>query len=135
MYKQVKADTVDMGSTGAQILVGTISPIDVQAGAGFLRNVVCTCLQNDGDGDNGAFVFYLSTSNSWNEDYVITARATMGMGGTVSLSANRAIKDNVADVSRNDAEFYVWAEVTDVGTTQNDARIILEAWGRFISLT
>ena len=136
-YKQTKVATVNMGSAGTQILVGTISPLDVQVGTGFLKNVVCTALQNDGDGDNGGFMFYLSTSNSWNDDYVLTARATGSLGGTVSLSAagHNYIRDDVADVSRNDGELYVWAEVTDLGTTQNTARIALEAWGRFIVLS
>ena len=114
----------------------SISPIDVQAGPGWLKNVVISVLQNDGDGDNGGFMFYLSTSNSWSDDYVIAARATPGgLSGNVSLSARRYIRDNVADVSRNDAELYVWGEVTDLGTTQNTARVIIEAWGRFITLT
>ena len=116
--------------------MGTISPIDVQAGPGWLKNVVISVLQNDGDGDNGGFMFYLSTSNSWQEDYVISARATPGgLSGNVSLSARRYIRDNVADTSRNDAELYLWGEVTDLGTTQNTARVIIEAWGRFIILT
>ena len=135
IYKQVLADTVDFGGSGDQVLLATISPIDVQAGPGWLKNVVISVLQNDGDGDNGGFMFYLSTSNSWNDDYVIAARATPGgLSGNVSLSARRYIRDNVADVSRNDAELYVWGEVTDLGTTQNTARVIVEAWGRFISM-
>jgi len=136
MYKQVKTQSKDMGSAGSQILLGTISPLDVQVGTGYLKNVVCTALLNDGDGDNGGFMFYLSTSNSWNDDYVLTARACQ-LGGTVSLSAagHNFIRDDVADVSRNDGELYVWGEVTDLGTTQNTARIVLEAWGRFIVLS
>ena len=136
IYKQVKTQTKDMGGSGTQILLGTISPIDVQAGPGWLKNVVISVLQNDGDGDNGGFMFYLSTSNSWNDDYVIAARATPGgLSGNVSLSARRYIRDSVADVSRNDAELYVWGEVTDLGTVSNTARIVIEAWGRFITLT
>ena len=107
--------------------------------SGYFHNVVISSILNDvgqqTNNDSGGLMFYLSTSGSWSEDYVITARALPQFGGTLSLKGGRYIKDTHADISRNDGPLYVWAEMTETTVGEDvELRISMEAWGRGILL-
>ena len=143
-YKQVEATTADMGSSGGQVLLGSVSPLDVQGTPGaYLNNVVCTALLNDDAFSpetelayTGGFIIYLSsTDGPWSDNQIITARGISQWGGTCSLSAKRRICSSAEQTSRDDGEIYIWAELTDITLTSNVyARFVFEAWGRFIEL-
>ena len=140
-YKQVEAVTRSMGSAGTQVLLGSVSPLDVQGTPGaYLNNVVITALLNDDALDapafSGGFICYLSsTDGPWADDQIITARGISQFGGTCSLTAKRRIRASTEQTSRDDGEIYIWAEITDITlATSVSARFVIEAWGKFIEL-
>ena len=133
-YSQIKSFTKNMGSAGGQIQLGYIEPIDNDSMFGYLNNVVVTALINEGDGDNGGMLFYLSSNSSWNDSDVLAAKGIPGYGGSVSLSAKRKVTGQV-EHNRPDGRVYIYGECTDLTvTTDVSVRIVLEAWGRFITL-
>ena len=134
-YKLVNTWTKSFGSAGDQILLGNVSKLDAQGISAWLNNVVVTAQLNEGDGDAGGMTFYLTTDNTWNDDYIITGRAMPGYGGTVSLTAKRPIRGDVDEPKRNDGIVYVWGEITDLSYISNaDVRVIIETWGRSTNL-
>ena len=133
MYKLVNAFTKNMGSGGAQVLLGTISKLDAQGITAFLNNVVVTASLNDGEADSGGIVLYLTTGDNWNDDYIITARGMSGFGGTVNLTAKRSIQADAERLTSNEGEIYLWGEITDItATTDVEVRYICETWGYFV---
>ena len=118
-----------MGSTGAQVLLAKLESIDGENVRAYLHNIKVACIQNDGDGDNGGFIIYATTDNIWNDDRVISFGAVGSLGGTVNLPLRTTVHTNTDQASGSDGPVYIWAEVTDLGTTQNTARFIHEAWG------
>ena len=128
-YKIVTAQTKDMGSAGAQQLLAKITSVDPENVVAFVNNVRIGVIQNDGDGDNGGFILYATTSDTWADSDITAFGATGSLGGTVNLSLKRRVRDGNADGSRTDGPIYIWAEVTDLGTVQNTARFIHETWG------
>ena len=131
-YKTVTVNTKNMGSAGAQILLGSYIPMDETISFGYLNNVVATGFMNDGENNNGGICFYLTRQSNWADSDVITARATQLGGGTVNLSAKQKVSGEVFD-DMPGGRIYVWAELTDVTLTDDvEIRYVLEAWGRFI---
>ena len=94
LYKQTVTFTKDMESAGAQRHIGKITKLDPALKAGFLKNCVITAQVNDlgplvpGDPapNTPGITVYLSNAsanNGWDDDAVLTARATGPMSGTV----------------------------------------------------
>ena len=133
LYKQVKTFTKDLGSAGGQILLGSFNPIDAAVSFGYLNNVICSSIQNQGEQETGGLMFYLTTDSSWNDDEVITARARPLGGGTVNLVAKRKVSAEVFD-NMPGGKLYLWMEFTDItAITDVEARVVLEIWGNFLS--
>ena len=146
-YKITNVNTKDMGSSGNQVLLRTISKADAQGLSAWLHGVKVTYLMSDvtgaGDSDaNFGFMFYLTTDNNWDDDYVIASAAGGNMSGSVWLSAKRSIKTNATPDSYNDiaqgygGPLYVWGEVSDSTVTANvQMRLVSEVWGRWLKVT
>ena len=142
-YKQVRTLTKDMGNIGGQEHVLAIKKLDPQLTGAYLNNVVVSAQLNEqvstsaNYGQTPGFTAYLTTSNSWDDDNIISARSFGGSAGTVSLTAKRYIRSDEEDETGTTGPVHVWIEMTDVagvGETA-EARVNLEVWGRFIELT
>ena len=136
LFKVVNVATKDMGSAGGQILIGKVSKLDAQGINGYLNNIRLSVLLNDSvDGEIGGFMAYLTTSSSWDDDYVITARGG-SFGDTISLSAKRTIQANSIQATSNTGQVYLWVELTDITVaTDVELRYVAETWGSFIGYT
>ena len=133
MYKLVNALSKNMGDSGGQKLIGTVSKLDAQGISAFLKNVVVTVQLNEGDGDAGGITLYLTTGDNWDDDHIITARAVPGYGGTVSLTAMRSIEADAERLTSNEGQIYLWAEMTDISYTSDVyLRMVIETWGYFV---
>ncbi len=131
-YKIMNVFSASMGSDGGQILLASFQKSDAQSSqVSYLNNVQVTGLLQDGDGDNGGVLYYLTTSGSWSDDEIISANGTAGFGGKVSLAAKRRIRINQPKADGDFGMIYLWGEVTDLSYTQDvGLRIVLSTWGR-----
>ncbi len=149
-YKIIATGTEDMGTTGDQQYLGRVGVLEPQIMNGYCHNVVVSIQNNkintttDGIRPNPSYTIYLSKAGAtgaggggWNEDDVIDAKATPAGGGTVSLTAKRYIKTNAFGSTNAEdiGPVHIWAEATDVPGTENEARITMQAWGYFHTLT
>ena len=86
---------------------------------------------------NLGYLFWLSTSNtSSSAEYVISASATRGNGGVVSLEARRAIKEDALASNTSYGRIYLWCEATNPDLFAGDITLrgYVEAWGRWIDI-
>ena len=137
LYKLVNVMTKDMGSAGGQILLGYVDKLDAQGVTGYLNNVVVSAIINNYDGGDTTpgIMVYATTGMTWDDDFVITAKA-MAIGGTVSLSCRRSIKFDAAKTTGNIGTVYLWAELTDITIADDlECRFVFETWGRFVEFT
>ena len=132
-YKQTNVNTYDLGDAGAQVKIARISKIDAQGVSAYLSNVVCTVMAQDTEASDMGYTMYLTTEATFSNDTVITARGIHG-AGTASLSAKRFIKENTDVPESNLGYIYVFAEQSN-SLLDEEARICLETWGRFIEVT
>ena len=132
LYKTCNVATKSGGATGAQTLVGRIDKIDAQGVTGYLNNILVSVMVNEAEQDQGSIMCYLTTDDSWDDDYVITARATSTVGGTVNLIARRRIvTDNITSTSEilgNTGPVYLWIEIADYAFSE-EFRYVAEVWG------
>ena len=103
-----------------------------------MNNIVLTLMLNEAEQDVDAITAYLTTDNVWDDNTIITARATQGgPGGTVNLTCKRRIYTNAdTEVQKlgSGGPIYIWVEIGDyVGS--EDFRFIAETWGRWIEFT
>ena len=113
--------------------MGTVSKLDAQGISAFLKNVVVTTQLQEGDGDAGGITLYLTTGDNWDDNYIITARAIPGYGGTVSLTAMRSIEADAERLTSNEGQIYLWGEITDLSYTSDvELRCVVETWGYFV---
>ena len=136
MYKQVKVDTIDVGSAGGQVLIGTIEKIDPQMAAnGYLNNVKLSVLLNDPESvhthGQGGFMAYLTSDNTWDDSNIISARAG-NFADTVNIPARRTIRQNSDNVLGNLGLVHLWIEISDISLLSEDLRVVVETWGSFI---
>ena len=133
-YKQVVTDTKSLGSSGGQILIGTLAPIANrnQLGRAFCKNITMTyMLQGDAaaGADQGAVTFYIGSNSAWADSDVITARSAAYGGGTLNIPVNAWVSGEVTDDAPG-GKLYVWAECTDMTVVTNvDIRYTAEIWG------
>ena len=134
-----------MGTSGDQQYLGRVETLDESVGKAFLNNVIVSCQVNYEEAGTvpAAFTIYLSKAGAtgaggggWNDDDVITARATGNGGGTVNLVAKKTIKTNSfgSVVAEDIGPVHIWAEVTDMPQTNQECRFTIEAWGYFHTL-
>ena len=116
-----------MGDAGDQILLGYIQKIDAQGATSYVHNVIISGAPQDTEASDMAFTAYLSTSATWAETNVITARSTGAGGGTVSLQASRTIQENAEITAGNEGLIYIWGETSN-SVLDEDFRIIVEVW-------
>ena len=134
MYKQVVNDTVDLGDSGAQTLLGSLAPITNrnQLGRAYCNNLVITYILNaDGpvEDDVGGVVFYISSNSSWAESDVITARAMPYGGGTINVPVKAWVSGEMTDDAPG-GKLYLYAECTDTSLILNtEIRFTAEIWG------
>ena len=131
-YKLVNAFSKDIGNTGDQFHIGKISKLDAQGITAYVRNCVISVISQSREGLG--YMLYATTSSSWSDDYIITARA-INNGGTTSLSIHRGIKEDSEVVDANYGVVHLWIESTDPGASDEDVRLVVESWGRFIEFT
>ena len=138
-YKIVNAKTMSGGLTGAQTLIGRIDKLDAQGvPSAFLNNVVISVMLNEAEEDVAAITCYLTTDDTWDDNYIITARTTQGgPGGTLNLTAKRFIRTNADSTTEKLGTFgpvYVWVEIGDYVYTE-EFRYVCETWGRMVEFT
>ena len=131
-YKLVNAYTKDIGHAGEQYHIGKVSKLDAQGITSFARNAVISIISNSAEGLG--YMIYATTSSSWSDDYIITARAVSN-GGTVSLPIHRSISEDAEDLVGNQGVVHLWVEGTDPGASDDEVRLVVENWGRFIEYT
>ena len=131
-YKLVNAYTKDIGATGNQFHIGKISKLDAQGITAYIRNSVISVISQSQTGLG--YMLYATTSSTWSDNYIITARA-VNNGGTTSLSIHRGIKEDSEVVDANYGVVHLWIESTDPGVTDEEVRLVVENWGRFIEYT
>ena len=131
-YLIVNALTKNFGSAGAQVLIAEIKKIDAQSSqVSWLNNVNVAAMLQEGDGDNGGMLFYLTTDSNWNDDYIISSNAIPGYGGKISMSAKRRIRENSAQPLNAFGMVYLWGEITDLTyTTDAKVRVVIDTWGK-----
>ena len=143
-YRTLNAFTKNMGHVGDQIILAKFDKIDAQNSPGaYLKTVKVSALLSDEDGatvTSGAagMIFYLTTSEDWSDDYIITAGAVTGGGGSTWLSARRSIKtdaETAAQTLGNTGPVHLWGEVTDIGTDDVQIRVVVETIGRYLETT
>ena len=146
-YKITNANTKNFGSAGAQVLLRKFDKVDAQGLSAWLHGVKVNYLLSDvtgsGESDtNFGFLFYLTTDDQWSDDFIISSGAASQMSGSVWLPAKRSIRTNATPDSANDialgtgGPIYLWGEISDSTVSANVyARIISEAWGRWIDVT
>ena len=143
-YKQVRTMTKGMGGSGGQEHCLGIKKLDPQLTGAFLNNVVVSLQLNspvtvdpDAPRTTPAYTVYLTSSNTWDDEQIITARSIGGSGGTCSVSAKRFIRTDEEDPTGANGPVHVWVEMTDIAglLETSEARITMEVWGRYIALT
>ena len=119
-------------------MIGKIDKIDAQGITGFLNNVRLSVMIDEAEQDTGSIMGYLTTDDEWNDDFVITAAATPGgPGGTLTLTAKRAIKSDTADSAQKyglGGPVFLWVEIADYVAAEN-FRYVAEVWGFGIEYT
>ena len=132
-YLTVNALTKNFGSSGAQILIARFQKTDAQsAQVTWLNNVNVASMLQEGDGDAGGMLYYLTTDSNWSDDNI---NAIPGYGGKVSLSAKRRIRDNSADPTSGFGQVYLWGEITDLSYVSDvQVRVILDTWGKNVKV-
>ena len=135
-YLTVNALSKNFGSTGSQILVAEFKKQDAQSSqVTWLNNVNVAAMLQEGDGDNGGMLFYLTTDSNWNDDYIIASSAIPGYGGKISLSAKRRIRENAANPLTGFGQVYLWGEITDLSyTAAVQVRVIIDTWGKNVKV-
>ena len=136
LYKQIKTQTDNFGSAGAQIRIGEIVKIDPQMSQnGYVNNVKVSFLLNSDAGATGpvpgGFMAYLSTSDTWSDSNVVSAKAGR-FAETVNLSAKHTIRQGSGNVTGNMGPLYLYIELTDFGIINVEGRVVVETWGRFV---
>jgi len=117
---------------------------DSQHGStGVKVNYLISDVTGAGDSDaNFGCLFYLTTDDQWNDDYIIASAASAQMSGSVWLPAKRRITTNATPDTANDialgqgGPLFLWGECTDSTVSANVfLRVITETWGRWIDVT
>ena len=133
-YKVVVANTKNVGSAGAQVLIGKITKADGQLPAGYLSGIKLSAMLQEAEQDTASIMFYLSSDDDWSDNNIITAAATSATGGSAWLKANRRIRSNATPDSANDlastdlGPVYLWVEAGDYVATEH-IRYCAEVWG------
>lgn len=136
-YLIVNALTKSFGSGGGQILIAKFSKTDAQSRqVTWLNNVNVAAMLQEGDGDAGGMLFYLTTDNVWSDDFIIASNAISGYGGKISLSAKRRIRENQDVLNSGFGQVYLWGEITDLSYSADvDVRVIIDTWGKNVKVT
>ena len=131
-YKRINVKTKNMGGTGDQKLLAIFSKSDAQsAQTSYLNNVNISAVLNEGDGDAGGMLFYLTTGSTWDDNWILSSNAMPGYGGKVSLSAKRRIRINAEEAAGSFGLVYLWGEITDISYVGDvKIRLVVEQWGR-----
>jgi len=135
-YKKINSLTKNFGSAGAQILIARFKKADAQSSqVTWLNNVNVTGMLQEGDGDAGGILFYLTTGASFDDDQIISCKGFPGYGGSVSLSAKRRIRKNEESDLGDQGQVYLYGEITDLSYTADvQVRTIIETWGRNVNI-
>ena len=139
-YKLVNCASKGVGATGNQIILGSIKKLDAQGISGFLSGIKISAMIQEAEQDTASLMFYLTTDNNWNDDYIVCASATGSTGGHAWLSAKRYIRNNADPDGNNDlatsniGPLYLWVEAGDYVASEA-IRYVAETWGRFIKYT
>ena len=85
--------------------------------------------------DQVGVTFYACTAGTGgpNSDNLISATASRGYGGTVTLDIKRAIKENEYDTDSGMGQIAIWMQVSDLNLAAGDvtANTVCEAYGRW----
>lgn len=130
----MKSATKDLGSAGSVVKLGELTPISArnQLGRAYCKNITMTyILQGDAaaDEDQGGVCFYITSSTSFENDDVITARARSFGGGTMNIPVHAWVSGEETDDAPG-GKLFLWAEATDVTLSTNvSIRYTAEVWG------
>ena len=136
-YKIVNVASKSVGASGDQILLGKIKKLDAQGVSAWVSGVKVSGMLQEAEQDTASLLFYLTTDNNWDDDYIVSAAATGSTGGSVWLSARRYIKQNATPDLSNDiatsntGPLFLWVEAGDYVASEA-IRYVAETWGNFI---
>ena len=133
-YPIVSAATSSGTSTGVQKLIARIHKVDAQGiPAAYVNNVKVSVMVNEAEQDVGGIMCYATTDGAWNDNFIITAGATSGPGGSVNLRLKRPIRTNAEDQPAMEqgigGPIYIWVEIADYVATE-EFRWVTEVWGK-----
>jgi len=142
MYKSLAlVKTENIGHSGGNYLLAYVKKQQDQITSAWLEKLrVSFHLDSTDDlaGANRPQFFggqlYLATSDSsLNTDTVITSTGFSGFGGTTTLRADRAIRDNAEDNKEADGPIFLWVSTTDLNLQAGDitGNFTIEAMGRW----
>ena len=73
----------------------------------------------------------LSGTDADNTGYILSAAATRGGGGSVTLPVKRRIVDNTFEDDSGQNALRVFCRMTDTGSENYDITMVIETWGRW----
>ena len=146
MFKQLATAKIeDMGDTGGWKKILEFSKQQDSFTSSYLDKVrVSFILEGDSSGSNDQHLGYLwcvsnkdglSGTDADNTPYIVSASASRGGGGIVTLNINRSIRDNAFDESTGFGKLALYVRMTDTGTESYDLTMITETWGRWHQVT
>ena len=142
MYKSLAlVKTENIGHTGGSYLIASVKKQQNQITSAWLEKLRVSyhmdASDDMGSANRPAFFggqFYLATSDSsLTSDTVVTSTGFRDFGGTCTLSAKRAIRDNAEDNTEADGILYLWVSTTDLNLQNGDitGNFTIEASGRW----
>ena len=142
MYKSLAlVKTENVGHTGGQYVIAKVQKQQNQITSAWLEKLRIAFHIDASDDMASANrppffggQFYLATSDSSiNTDTVLTSTGFDGFGGTCTLRADRAIRDNAEDNTEADGILYLWIATTDLNLQSGDltGSFAIEAHGRW----
>jgi len=146
MFKQLAtAKLENMGDTGGWKKILEFSKQQDSFTSSYVDKVrVSFILEGDASLSTDAALGYLwcvsnkdglSGTDADNTPYIVSASASRGGGGIVTLDIKRSIRDNAFDESTGFGKLALYARMTDTGTESYDITMITETWGRWHSVT
>ena len=142
-----RLETENIGHTGAAVALCSITKQQSGMTSAYLDKVRYSFIADvtdtnwSADVENSAplaknigYLFWLSTSDtSTSQEFLISASATRGNGGVVSLECKRPIKVDATDSDSGFGRVTLWVETTNPDLAAGDITLrgYVEAYGRW----
>ena len=141
LFKQTALTGIeDMGNAGSWKPILKLEKQQGQMTSCYVDKIrISFILEGDSasGGENLGFLFAvsnketLSATDANNSEYVVSAGASRGGGGVVTLPVKRRIVFNDYDQESGENALNLQARMTDTGSNSYDVTFIVEVWGRW----